>query len=57
MISETLCIHLITLVVFIATEPTFTKHAKFASFASWAANNQKEFNTDQTKEQRYLFNF
>jgi hypothetical protein len=52
---STLCIHLTTLVVLLAAELTFTKHAKFASFDSWAANNQKRINTDQTQK-RFLKN-
>jgi len=43
-----------TMVVFAASELAFTKNAKFASFSTWAANNQKEFASNQAKEQRFL---
>lgn len=44
----------IKMLVFIAAEQSYLKHAKFASFDSWAALNQKQFNTDQAKEQKYF---
>lgn len=41
------------MVAFVASDLAFNKNAKFASFATWAANNQKEFDTNQAKEQRF----
>jgi hypothetical protein len=45
---------LASMVVYIAAEPSYLKHAKFAAFDSWAVQNQKQFNTDQAKDKRYF---